>query len=117
MRQNLDPDEAVVFIYDGAPAPRNPAIPGTNTELEMLPVYSRPFLTIVEQAISSLKTAIKGDVSRHEIQARMDDKTEARRLGIPLGEMRTRLLLDALQRCIGVTCITAAKAYQWLSFR
>ena len=27
------------------------------------------------------------------------------------GEMRTRLLLDALKRCIGV--ITAAKAYQW----
>ena len=114
MRQNLDPDEAVVFIYDGAPAPRNPAIPGTNTEWEMLPVYSRPFLNIVEEAISSLKAAIKGDVSRHEIQARMDDKTGARRLGIPLGEMRTRLLLDALQRC---TCITAAKAYKWLSFR
>ena len=35
-------------------------------------------------------------------------------LGIPLGEMRTRLLLDALQRCIGV--ITAAKAYQWFRF-
>ena len=30
------------------------------------------------------------------------------------GEMRTRLLLDALQRCIGV--ITAAKAYQWFRF-
>ena len=115
MRQNLDPDEAVVFIY-GAPAHQNPAIPGTNTKLEMLPAYSRPFLNIVEQAISSLKAVIKGDVSRPKIQARMDDRTEARRLGIPLGEMRTRLLLDALQRCIGVTCITAAKAYQWLRF-
>ena len=73
-----------------------------------------PFLNIVEQAISSLKTTIKGDVSRPKIQARMDDRAEVRRLGIPLGEMRTRLLFDSLQRCIGV--ITAAKAYQWIRF-
>ena len=75
----------------------------------MLPAYS-PFLNTVEQAISSLKAAIKGDVLRPEIQARMDDRAEARGLGILLGEMRTRLLVDALQRCIGV--INAAKAYQ-----
>ena len=50
----------------------------------------------------------------HEIQTRMDDRAEARRLDIPLEEMRTRLLLDALQRCIGV--ITAAKAYEWFRF-
>ena len=113
MRQNLDPDEEVIFIYDGAPAHRNPAIPAANTELEMLPDYNT-FLNIVKQAISSLKAAIKGDVSRPEIQARMDDRAENLRLGIPLGEMRTRLLLDAFQRCIGV--ITAAKAYQWFRF-
>ena len=95
-RQNLDPDEEVIFIHDGAPAHRNPAIPAANTELEKFPAYSQ-FLNIVEQAISSLKAAIKGDVSRPEIQARMDDRAEARRLGIPLREMRTRLLLDALQ--------------------
>ena len=101
-RQNLDPDEEVIFIYDGAPAQRNTAIPATNTELEMPPAYS-PFLNIVDQAISSLKAAIKGDVTRPDIQARM-----------VLGEMRTRLLLNALQRCIGV--ITAANAYQWFRF-
>ena len=44
----------------------------------------------------------------------MDDRAEARRLGILLGEMQTRSLLDTLQRCIGV--ITAAKAYQWFRF-
>ena len=101
-RQNLDPNEEVIFIYDGAPAHRNPAIPATNTELEMPPAYS-PFLNIVEQAISSLKDAIKGDVTRPDIQGRM-----------VLGEVRTRLLLNALQRCIGV--ITAANAYQWFRF-
>ena len=53
-RQNLEPDEEVIFI------------PAANTELEMLLAYS-PFLNIVEQAISSLKAAIKGDVSRPEI--------------------------------------------------
>ena len=79
----------------------------------MLPAYS-PFLNIVEQAISSLKAPIKGDVSRPEIQARIDDRAEARRLGISLGQMRTQLLLDAFQRRIGV--ITAAKAYQWFRF-
>ena len=101
-RQNLDPDEEVIFIYDGAPAHRYPAIPATNTELEMPPVYSS-FLDIIEQAISSLKEAIKGDVTRPDIQARM-----------VLGEVRTPLLLNALQRCIGV--ITAANAYQWFRF-
>ena len=48
-RQNLDPDEEVIFNYDDAPAYWNPAIPAANTELEMLPAYS-PFLNIVEQA-------------------------------------------------------------------
>ena len=88
-KQTLDPGGRVVmiFIYDSAPAHRNPAIPAPNTELKILPAY-RPFLNIVEQATSSLKAAIKGDVPRSEIQARMDDRAEARRLGIQLGEMR-----------------------------
>ena len=30
-RQNLDPDEEVTFVYDDAPAHRNPAIPAANT--------------------------------------------------------------------------------------
>ena len=67
-RQNIDTDEGVIFIYDGAPAHQNPAIPAANTELGMLLAYS-PFLNIVEQAISPLKAAIKRVVSRPEIQA------------------------------------------------
>ena len=66
--------------------------------------------------LTELKAAIKGNILRPEIQVRMDDRAEARCLGIPLGEMRTRLLLDALQRCIGVIHVTAAKAYQWERF-
>ena len=112
-RLNLDTDEEVIFLYDDAPAQRNPAIPAANTELWMLPAYS-PFLKIVEQAIGSLKAAIKRGVSRPEIQTRMDDRAEIRRLGFQLEEMRTRLLLDALRRCIGV--MTAAKGSNWLKF-
>ena len=52
-RLNLDPDEHIIFIYDGAPAHNNPAIPGPNTELKKLLPYS-PFLNIVEQVISSV---------------------------------------------------------------
>ena len=40
MRQNLDPDEEVIFTYDGLTAHENPAFPAANTELEMLPAYS-----------------------------------------------------------------------------
>ena len=87
MRQTLYPNERVIFIYDGVRAHRDPAITVASNELETLPAYSL-FLNIVEQAISSLKTTIKKDVSRSEIQARMDDRAEARRLGIQLGEMR-----------------------------
>ena len=100
-RQNLDPDEEVIFICDCAPAHRNPAIPTANTELEMLPAYS-PFLNIVEQAISSLKAAIKGDVSRPEIQARMDDRAEARTPRYPVrrdGNPIATRCSSALHRC------------------
>ena len=66
-RTNLDPEEGVIFVYDGAPAHRNPVIPAPNTELKMLPPHS-PFPNIVEQAISCLKAAIKANISRSETQ-------------------------------------------------
>ena len=76
-RLNLDPNELVVFIYDGAPALRRPNQLGPNAELKILPPYS-PFLNIVEQAISALKAAIKADISRPEVQERMNNRNEAR---------------------------------------
>ena len=101
------------LMYDGAPAHRNPAIPAPITELKMLPHYS-PFLNIVEQAISCLKAAIKADISRPEIQRRMDNRDEARARGIPLWEFRTQQLLEALHRKIDT--VTAAKCAQWYRF-
>ena len=83
----------------------------------MLPPYS-PFLNIVEQAISALKAAIKADISsnisRPDIQATIDDRDEARRQGIPLGEYRQRILLEASQR--NMNTITAAKCTGWYRF-
>ena len=101
----------MIFVYDGAPAHRNPTIPAPNTELKMLPSYS-PFLNIVEQAISSLKAAIKADmISRPEIQRVMDNRDEARARRIPLGDFRTQQLLEALHR--NIDTVTAAKCAQW----
>ena len=80
-RLNLDPNEHVVFIYDGAPEHRRPNQLGPNTELKMLPPYS-PFLNIVEQAISALKAAIKADIPRPEVQERMNNSNEARDRGV-----------------------------------
>ena len=111
-RLNLDRDEQVVFIYDIAPAHHNPGNPGPNTELKKLPPYS-PFLNIVEQATSSLKAAIKADISRPEIQREMNNRDEARRQGIPLGHYRTQLLMEALQRNSGT--ITVTKMYAMVS--
>ena len=112
-RLNLDPNEHVIFTYDGAPAYYNPAIPGPNSELKKLPPYIS-FLNIVEQARSALKAAIKADISRPEQQEQMNNRAEARRQGIALGNFRTQLLLQALQRNIGT--ITAAKCGQWYRF-
>ena len=112
-RLNLDPDETVIFIYDGARAHNNPRDPVANTELEKLPAYS-PFLNIVEQALSALKAAIKTDISRPEVQAQMGNGDKAIARGILLGEFRTQLLLEALQRSIDT--ITLVKCTQWYRF-
>ena len=106
-------EQSVIFVYDGAPAHRNPTVPAPNTELKMLPPYS-PFLNIVEQTTSCLKAAIKADISRPEIQRRMDDRDEARVRGIPLGEFRTQQLHEALHR--NIDTIAAAKSAQWYRF-
>ena len=78
------------------------------TELKMLPPYS-PFLNIFSKH-SCLKAAIKADISRPEIQRRMDDRDEARVRGIPLGKFQTQELHEALHRNIDM--ITEAKSAQ-----
>ena len=87
-RLNLNPDDQVIFIYDAAPAHRNPENPAPNTEPKKLPPHS-PFLNIVEQAISCLKAAIKADISRPDVQVRMDDREELRNRGLTLGSFHT----------------------------
>lgn len=76
-RKNLDPDEEVIFMYDGAPAHNNAPTPDPHTELQKLPTYSL-FLNIVERAISFLKAAIKADIARLEILLLIGDRAAAR---------------------------------------
>ena len=64
------------------------------------------------QGISALKTEIKADISRPEIQAQMNARGEARKEGVALGEYRQRNI--ACQRNIG--SITAHKCAQWYRF-
>ena len=58
------------------------------TELKKLPPYS-PFPNIVEQSISTFKAAIKGDITRPEVQQQMNNREGARRQGIARGRHRT----------------------------
>ena len=51
---------------------------------------------------------------RTVIQVQMNDRAEARRQGLALGNYRTQLLLQALQRNIGT--ISVAKCGQWFRF-
>ena len=76
----------------------------------MLPTPCPP-RDIVEQAISSLKAAIKADISRPEIQRLMDNRDEARARRMPLRDFRTQQLLEALHR--NIDTVTAAKCAQW----
>ena len=112
-RRQLNPEELVYMLYDGAPAHRNADNPAANTELKMLPAYS-PFLNIVEQAVSALKAAIKAEISRPAVQQQLNDREEARRQGIPLGEYRQQILLRVGRR--NTNTITVAKCAQWFRF-
>ena len=65
----------------------------------------------MEEAISSLKAAIKVDIFRPEIQRLMDNRDEARARRMPLEDFQTQQLLDALHR--NIDTVTAAKCAQW----
>ena len=87
-------------IYDGAPAHSNAASPREFIHQIKLPPYS-PFDNIVEQAISALKAAIKRDISRPEVQVEMGNRNGPMKRGIPLGEFRQHLLLEASYGNVG----------------
>ena len=88
------PKRPLFFIYDNAPAHRNANNAGANSELKRLPPY-RPLFIVVEQAISCLKASIKTSLSRSDQRRSMGERDEARRQGLPLGELRERLVLRA----------------------
>ena len=112
--RRVNPDNQTFLVFDNAPAHRNADCPRGRIEIKMLPPYSLFLNQIVEQAISALKAAIKADISRPDIQATIDDRDKARQQGIPLGEYRQRMLLEASQRNMNI--ITAAKCAGWYRF-
>ena len=101
----------MIFIYNGAPAHNNPAIPGSNSE------HNTTIQPVSEHRRASskyLKSSHKVDISRPEQQEQMNNRAEARRQGIALGNCRTQLLHQALLR--NIDTITAAKCGQWYRF-
>ena len=114
-RLNLNLDDQVIFIYDAAPAHRNQENPAPNTEPKKLPPHSPSVLNIVEQAISCLKAAIKADISRPDVQVRMDEREELRNRGLTLGSFHTQFSTCILLQYFG--SITAAKCASCIDLR
>ena len=61
-----------------------------------------------------MNVAIKADISRPNIQQQINDCDEARRQGVPLGELRQRVLMQASD--INIPTITVAKCAVWYRF-
>lgn len=76
----------------------------------MLPPCS-PYLNIVEEAILALQAAIKADISQPVIQDELNNRDEARRQDISLGDYRQEILLEASRR--RMNAITQEKCAQW----
>ena len=82
--ENL-PENEIYFRWrtTSSPAAQTPT---EHIELRILPPYS-PFLNIVENAISALKAAIKGDISRPMVQQQMNDMLTAQQENISVGRI------------------------------
>ena len=102
--------EETHIIFDRAPAYRNAEPLADHVHLRMPPPHS-PFLNIVEQAIRALKSAIKNDISRPQIQLDMQNRRQAREENIPLGEYRKRILVAAAER--NMVSIPVGKSTAW----
>ena len=92
-----------------APPHRPAQTHGEHIELRILPPYS-PFSNIVENAISALKAAIKGDILRPMVQQQMDDRLRAQQENIPLGEYGKRVLLAAAEGNIATITVPKCNA-------
>lgn len=93
-RLNLNPNEHLVFIYDGAPAHYNPAIPGLRLES-------------YHCIACACGAAIEADihVTHPEQQEQMNNRTEARWQGIALGNFHTQLLRSLRCNCLSADAV------------
>ena len=102
--------EKTYVIFNGAPPHHQAESPADHIHLQMLPPYS-PFHNVVEEAISSLKDALKNDICRPEVQQQMPNRQRAQEQNISLGECRKRILVAAAERNLGA--LTVAKCAAW----
>ena len=105
----LDENEVTV-IQDNAPSHRDTPAFNEQHVVRSLPRYS-PFLNITEMAISSLKSAVKRNLSSLETQRSFSDRERARQEGITLQKMRLNILKKEIEENIDV--ITRDKCLKW----
>ena len=103
-KTNMDPDECVIFAYDGVLDHRDLAIPAPYVHSLCSPLY------IMEQV--NFKRSESSNQAQHltsgnsKMTMELDNRNEAKALGIPPGEFQTQQLLETLHRNIGT--VTAA---------
>ena len=100
----MDPDEWVISAYDGVLDHRDLAIPAPYVHSLCSPLY------IMEQV--NFKRSESSNQAQHltsgnsKMTMELDNRNEAKALGIPPGEFQTQQLLETLHRNIGT--VTAA---------
>ena len=94
-RQNLDPDEGVILIYDGAPAHRNPAIPGDAPGLQPIPDHSGAGNQLTEGSNKKRRIEARNAGPKRRQSGDQTPRNLARRDGNPIA---TRCS-SALYRC------------------
>ncbi|KAK2555708.1 hypothetical protein P5673_022749 [Acropora cervicornis] len=88
----------------------NVSVKGYYPSIASLLMHLGKYVCINLEFQEDLYPPLKADISRPEIQVQMNNRAEAKRQGLALGNYRTQLLLQALQRNIGT--ITVAKCGQ-----
>ena len=107
---SIPENEQMFFIYDNAPADHNVINSGEQTELKPLPPFS-PFFEYwkcVESGNQGWRIKTKHSLRTGTLR----DCYETRRQGIPLGELRQRVVMQANAR--NLTTITVAKLMRCL---
>lgn len=106
--QTVDHENQTYFIFDNARCHLRAEEFGGNISNKFLPAYS-PFLNPIENAFSTYKLHIKQALSN--MQAVFDNREEARRQNLTLGEYRVNILKGVADNA--VEAITQERCTGW----